>query len=1168
MHKKLSFTVLLLVTLFLSACNLPGSASTPTSTPGTVSCPDPEASGGLLGRMGRGVLSAVVYSPDGEFILAAFGTGISVVEQRFMTEIDFYPIPEEPRSLAFFPDGREVAVGTAQGQVLFFHYAPETGALGELSRPTLQGKDASNIPFDPFAINLLKLSPDARFLAVSTSFQIQIWDLRSGAALLKESLTKPDSAERDSRSVSLSFEFSSNSRYLLVQFFLVDLESGQVVWTSPASVFTYQFLADGMHLAYMDLDISRKSSDYFIFDIATLKMEKKIQLEVMPDEQPDLIFSADGETVAEIFDLNKSILLYHAATGELIKKFTMPEGIDVIFYPFVLSNSGLFAGLVNEASGSLNPFLADLSTETPAAFKIDFAMPDDYQYGIKYKFSPNGQRFLYYSSTWLAQADPATRKVYYLMDDLPPGAVTALSFSPDGSTLTVGKDPASLSIYQLSNLYFVQNSIDLQDKKLPAARHTPAGVSGLAYLPDGKRLAFITSPGWLELWPLDQSSPSVVLKPVESELELYGLAIAPDGRSLAVGGFERGVRIWQDLAGSSPTSSLLEDSSPVSALVYTPDGNMLAAGTSKGLIRLWDPASGLLLRTLKGHMDWVSGLVFTPDGESLISTSTDGTVRLWSVADGSQVHLLELGQPGASLALDPHGTLLALGAEDGKIYFWSLESNTWLGSLEAGRAGVSALTFSADGKRLALGLSNGQTQLWQLRDSTGKLVALAPGEPPAAIAPVCQIEPDSHYLNTAAAQAGYQIGKSYQLTWLVPYQGDCSAISAPSGVEPTGAVSAADFHFEDLGENLLRVTAQIELPTSPEKYDAAWKLTSAGGDFTLAAELTGLDQAELLSLPAPLFYLESGALMRLEMDGLTRSQVVEPPVQCMDVSPRDGSLAYLVDDELILANARGGEPRTLLPIAGCPSWSPDGSLIAYILNGVKLVQVADGKVTTLRNDLNVNGPEARVYSDLLGWSPFSNKFIARASLWESFSTVAFDVPTSYRYGLPGNPDVTWSRNGEYIYTGQAEYDCSASVPPYLSKTNIVNEQSETILGGSPADLRGARAPFESSVGRLLFFGSRLAESVCASDAPPASVLVPAQMALDNPTQVQYDEAHALQQIQSVLWWHDGGLALVSLGDETSASTQSLAVVIARPFTSQPLMHLVVNGSNLRWGPRP
>jgi hypothetical protein len=288
----------------------------------------------------------------------------------------------------------------------------------------------------------------------------------------------------------------------------------------------------------------------------------------------------------------------------------------------------------------------------------------------------------------------------------------------------------------------------------------------------------------------------------------------------------------------------------------------------------------------------------------------------------------------------------------------------------------------------------------------------------------------------------------------------------------------------------------------------------------------------------------------------------------MDVSPRDGSLADLVDDELILADARGGERRTLLPIAGCPSWSPDGALIAFTLNGVKLVRVADARVTTLRNDLNVNGADARVYSDLLGWSPFSNKFIARATLWNSFSTVAFDVPTSYRFGLPGSPDVAWSRNGEYIFTGQAEYDCSTSTPPYLNKTNIVNEQNETILGGSPADLRGALAPFESSADRVVFWGSRLTENACASGVPSTSVLVPAQMTLDNPALVQYDESHALQQIQSVLWWQDGSLALVSLGNETSASPQSLGVVIARPFTSQPLMHLAVNGSNLRWGPRP
>ena len=64
-------------------------------------------------------------------------------------------------------------------------------------------------------------------------------------------------------------------------------------------------------------------------------------------------------------------------------------------------------------------------------------------------------------------------------------------------------------------------------------------------------------------------------------------------------------------------------------LAYSPDGRSLAVAGKTRTIRLWDPVTGQELLTLEGHKAQVNGLAFSPDGSILASCSHDGAVRLW-----------------------------------------------------------------------------------------------------------------------------------------------------------------------------------------------------------------------------------------------------------------------------------------------------------------------------------------------------------------------------------------------------------------------------------------------------------------------------------------------------------------------------------------------------------
>jgi WD40 repeat protein len=150
------------------------------------------------------------------------------------------------------------------------------------------------------------------------------------------------------------------------------------------------------------------------------------------------------------------------------------------------------------------------------------------------------------------------------------------------------------------------------------------------------------------------------------------LMFSADERWLAVGGRDGTARVLE--VGTGRERARLVARGWVWNLVFTRDAARLAAAYNDGFVRVIDVASGEV-RELAGHVGAVLGLDFTADGAQLLSSGADGTVRIWDLATGAGTILHR--EPGAvSSAQFVAGTSLVLeGSTDARVFrIWDLRA--------------------------------------------------------------------------------------------------------------------------------------------------------------------------------------------------------------------------------------------------------------------------------------------------------------------------------------------------------------------------------------------------------------------------------------------------------------------------------------------------------------
>jgi RNA polymerase sigma factor (sigma-70 family) len=346
--------------------------------------------------------------------------------------------------------------------------------------------------------------------------------------------------------------------------------------------------------------------------------------------------------------------------------------------------------------------------------------------------------------------------------------VSAVAFTPDGKVLASACRAGAIVLWDPAD-----------GKELRRCAGHRGGVSALAFLPDGKTLASAGEDSCVRLWETATGKERVVR---EGHLYgAHAVAFLPDGQTVVSAGPQEGVQRWRARTGEGlgPLWCLPHD---FSGVALRADGRVAAVSNPEGGMQFWDVPGRKVARELQtvrfaagaegqagpsplalgpgdvlalatgnvlavrgpaGEVVWsakedegwrFAAVVFSRDGKRLAAASSQPLggnkqgsrhrVGLWDAATGKRLRGFDL-EPMTSLAvvaLSPDGSLLAAGQGNpgkAKVSVHDTTTGKLLRSLTGHPGWLTSLAFSADGRALASGGSEGLVCVWD--PATGRL---------------------------------------------------------------------------------------------------------------------------------------------------------------------------------------------------------------------------------------------------------------------------------------------------------------------------------------------------------------------------------------------------------------------------------------------------------------
>ena len=575
-------------------------------------------------------------------------------------------------------------------------------------------------------------SPDGKHLAtIGDNGTTIIWDAQTGEELLR----LPGKTEPSDLVTAQRIVYSPDGKLLAAcdndQVKVYDPLSGELIKTlagQPGEVTAVAFSRDARSAR-----IASGDRDGTVMVWATATGDSLLELAGHTDAVEGLAFSPDGKWLVTASD-DATMKIWDAAAGDLLRDYSEFTGVvdSVTFSPdgtrFAFTGDGVHVWQL---------YFSTAEGVTTIMSQEIFTIPE----GASVTFSPDGTQLAAVagsaaSGNAVKLWDAATGRELLTLSGHT-GWVMGLAFSPDGKRLASTSLDGTVKIWSLTP---GQETVTVSG---PGAGYG----TRVAYHPNGQGFATNGGDGTATVWNAETGEPRLTL--AGHGLEVLNVAFNSDGSRLATGSLDTTAIVWDTVTGQK-LLTIPGHEFGVRDIAFSPDGRMIATGGFDGTAKVWDIAAGTLLYQITDHEGLVLGVSFSPDGTHLATSSTDATAKIRDAETGEWLLALTGHSAGLpDIAYSPDGLKLATGSGDGTAIVWDAATGALLFTLTGHGSGIQSVAFNSNGTLLATGSEDNTAKVWDV--ATGEEILTLPGSSGGVKGVAFSPSDDGAYLAVASA---------------------------------------------------------------------------------------------------------------------------------------------------------------------------------------------------------------------------------------------------------------------------------------------------------------------------------------------------------------------------------------------------------------------------------
>lgn len=474
-------------------------------------------------------------------------------------------------------------------------------------------------------------------------------------------------------------------------------------------------------------------------------------------------------------------------------------------------------------------------------------------------------------------------------------AVVRAVFSPDGKRAATASLDSTVRVWD-----------SYTGAELLKLEH-PAPVRSVAISPNGALILSTATDGQGRLW---NANTGQLVRQLFIPTRPFGdgtyASFSPDGAVAATSGVgakpDNDAELW-DVATGTLLRTLKGHTNYITHIAFSPDGSRIAtSGGYDRTVRVWDRFTGNELLRLTGFTAIVHTVEWTPDGTMLITAST--SVQLWNAATGAAV--AQFPEGGFSASVSPTGTQVAISTfgpvgNGGYVTLWERQS----GALVATFGGADVLSlgsdFNGNGHRIISAQQDSTARIWNISpepvqsDQSDSLWSIVRAAPELRLIDFGKVFVGSRRDSVLTAWLCNRSAATIVVDSITVVAGDVAQFSVVSArlpvVLPPGACQQIEFRFAPQAVGIRNATVQLR------------------GNFgSAAAQLRGEGILPELTL--------NGSIVDFGTVRLGTSQDAAATVMLSNSSPapvRLVSISAIGPDTLQFSRLAGWLPITLLP---------------------------------------------------------------------------------------------------------------------------------------------------------------------------------------------------------------------------------------------------------------